>query len=158
MAASEWYCESVVFEPDIVALDTEIQEFVLVVEVKTTKTEFGFVERQLKEYMAAMHCPVGLIVTPERLWIYRDRYQGPREESIIQVGTFDVAGVFKFEPSETPQNAESAFQNRVQEWLENLGTEAGISALPDDLRHAAQLCILPAVSHGAIRAGHARTA
>jgi len=157
-AASEWYCESVVFEPDIVALDKEIQEFVLVVEVKTTSTEFEFIECQLKRYMADMHCPVGLFVTPERLRIYRNRYLGPKEESIVLMGQFDVTGVFKFKPSEAPQNVEPAFQNFVQEWLENLGTEAGISALPDDLRRAAQLYILPAIAHGTIRAGHARTA
>jgi len=74
------------------------------------------------------------------------------------MGEFDVTGVFKFTPSEAPQNAEPAFQNLVQEWLENLGTEAGIRALPDDLRRAAQLYILPAIAHGTIRVGHARTA
>jgi hypothetical protein len=147
------------FRPDIVALDNEAQQFVLVAEAKTTipDAEFSSTERQLKWYMASMRCPVGLLVTPQRLRIYHDQYRGSPEDSVILVGDFDVSQVFK-KFDLLRRDADPAFQSLVQEWLENLGTEAGMNALPDDLRDAARLYLLPAVTHGALRAGHPRVA
>jgi hypothetical protein len=147
------------FRPDIVALDNDAQQFALVAEAKTIipATEFDSTERQLKWYMASMRCPVGLLVTPQCLRIYRDQYRGLPEDSVILVGDFDVSQVFKqFDPLR--RDADPAFQTLVQEWLESLGSDAAMNALPEELREAAQLYLLPAITHGALRAGHPRVA
>jgi hypothetical protein len=147
------------FQPDIVSLDNEAQQFVLVAEAKTTipDAEFDSTERQLKWYMASMRCPVGLLVTPQRLRIYRDQYSGSPDDSVILVGDFDVSQVFKkFDPLR--RDADPAFQTLVQEWLEGLGSDAAMNSLPEELREAAQLYLLPAITHGALRAGHPRVA
>lgn len=146
------------FEPDIVALGTEIQEFVLVAEVKMTIRDLKFVERQLKQYMAAMRCPVGLLITPQRLRIYRDGYKGLPEESVELVGEFDVAKVFNFTTPESSPDAAPAFQAMVQEWLDRLTTESVLRALSAELRRAVEMYIAPALSQGVVRAGHPRVA
>lgn len=67
------YCEIMAFEPDIVVTGPEPSEIALVVEVKASSRAIGESERQLKSYMAAVRSPVGLLVTPDWLRIYRDR-------------------------------------------------------------------------------------
>jgi hypothetical protein len=52
---------------------------------------------QIKKFMAAMRCPVGLLVTPETLLLFSDRYLSSSEDSIAQVAEFDIKGVFNFE-------------------------------------------------------------
>jgi hypothetical protein len=49
-----------------------------------------------------------------------------------------------------------AFEQLVQSWLEGLATESGLRELPTELRSTAQLYIVPAVTKGAVRAGHPR--
>jgi hypothetical protein len=100
-----------------------------------------------------MRCPVGVLVTPERLWLFRDRYLSSSEDSITQVGEFDVRSVLNFEHARTGRADALAFEQLVQSWLEGLATESGLRELPSP---AAQLYIVPAISQGAIRAGHPR--
>jgi len=145
------------FEPDIIVTGPESWEIALVVEVKTNLGDLENSERQLKRFMAGMRCPVGLLVTPQRLWLYRDRYLASSEDSITRVGEFDVHNVFNFEQSGAGHKDALAFERVVQSWLEGLGTESGLGELPAELRRAAQWYIVPALSQGAIRAGHPRS-
>jgi hypothetical protein len=144
------------FGPDIIVTDPESSDVVLVVEVKTSEGNLGSSERQLKRYMAGMRCPVGILATPKRLRLYRDRYLGTSEDSIARVAEFDTKHVLKFKISEDDRRGEYQFVQRIQAWLEGLDSEAGLRELPDDLRRAAQLYIFPAVSQGVVRARRPR--
>ncbi|MGA8029203.1 MAG: hypothetical protein WB992_18845 [Bryobacteraceae bacterium] len=62
------------FEPDIIVTGPEPSEIALVAEVNISSRSIEDSEYQLKNYMAAIRSPVGLLVTPEHLRIYRDRY------------------------------------------------------------------------------------
>jgi len=153
--SQECYSQTMAFEPDIIVADPETSDIALVVEAKTSVPDLKNSERQLKRYMAAMHCPVGLIVTPLRLWLYRDRYLSSSEDSVARIAEFDIDRVLNFEQGYGVRDA-FAFERLVQEWLEGLGTEAGLRELPPDLRRAVQSYIVPAISQGVVRAGHPR--
>jgi len=145
------------FEPDIIVTGAESSEIALVAEVKTNIRDIESTKLQLKKFMAAMRCPVGLLVTPDRLWLFRDRYLSSSEDSIAQVAEFDVKSVLNFERARTGRADALAFEQLVQSWLEGLDTESGLRELPSELRRAAQLYIVPAISQGTIRAGHPRS-
>jgi len=144
------------FEPDIIVTGAESSEIALVAEVRTDIRDVETSKPQLRKFMAAMRCPVGLLVTPERLWLFSDRYLSSSEDSIAQIAEFDTKGVFNFERARTGRANELAFEQLVQSWLEGLATESGLRELPSDLRRAAQSYILPAISQGTVRAGHPR--
>lgn len=59
------------FEPAIIVTGHDPSEVALVVEVKTSSRALEDSERELKRYMAGVASPMGLLVTPERLFIYR---------------------------------------------------------------------------------------
>jgi hypothetical protein len=145
-----------IFEPDIIVTGPEPSDVMLVVEVKTTSGHLDNAERQLTKYMAAMRSPVGMLVTPEKLWLYRDQYLSTSEESIKRVGEFDVGNILRFDAERGNRNVTVDFENTVQTWIEGLTTESGLRGLPPDLRRAVQSHIVPAISQGIIRAGHPR--
>ena len=144
------------FRPDIIVTDPDTSEITLVVEAKTSLQDIESSERQLKRYMSGTLCPVGLIVTPQQLRLYRNRYLPSSEDSIELVGAFDVHDVLNFERSGAGRNDASKFEGLVQGWLEGLSSEAGLRELPAELRRAAQWYISPAVSQGIVRAAHPR--
>ena len=150
------------FEPDIVVTGPEPSEIALVVEVKTSSRSIDESERQLKKYMAAVGSPVGLLVTPDLLWIYRDQYLPSPEHSIIRVGEFEAKGLFRFERSNFERSNKVtadtlSFERQVQSWLETLSTESGLRELAPDLRRAVQMYLVPALLQGAVRCGHPRS-
>lgn len=144
------------FDPDIVVTGPEAWNIELIAETKLSSSQLDESERQLKAYMASMNIPIGLLVTPNRLRLYSDRYVSPPEDSIALVGEFDVTDLLNFQPfAEDPRSAR-AFEQIVQNWLESLSTESGRGKLPADLRRAAQSYIVPALEQGAVRAAHPR--
>jgi hypothetical protein len=145
------------FEPDILITSADGSELLLVAETKWHDKDVPNAESQLKEYMIAMGSPIGLIVTPTRLRIYRDRYLTPPENSIKLIGEFDVRQLFGSHSGQAGRNAAASFENDVQDWLESLSAKPPGDELAPEFRHAAELNIHPAVSQGIIRAGHPRS-
>jgi hypothetical protein len=145
------------FEPDIIVTVAEGSEISLVAEVKTSLRDLEASKLQLKKFMAGMRCPVGLLVTPERLLLFRDRYLSSSTDSIAEIGEFDVKGVLNFKLRPGPAQS-LKFEQLVQSWLERLATESGLCDLPPGLRRVVQLDILPAISQSPVRAGHPSSA
>src|SRR5579871_4380360 len=104
------------FEPDIVVTGPEASEVALVVEVKTSSRAIDDSERRLKSYMADVGSPVGLLVTPERILVYRDQYLPSLEDSIKKVGEFDVTDLLRFEVTGNAASDALAFERQVQSW------------------------------------------
>jgi hypothetical protein len=147
------------FEPDIIVTGPEVWNTRLVVDATLNLGDLQSTERQLKTYMSGLGCPLSLLVTPERLLIYRNRYLGATpEDSITRVGEFDVRHVFDFVPRGDGHRAAAQFESFVQDWLERLNTESGLSELPANLRGAVESYISPALFEGAIGAAHPRPA
>jgi hypothetical protein len=144
------------FGPDIVVTERDGWEPALVVEAETSLCDLESAERQLKTYMSGTRCPIGLIVSPQQLRLYRNRYESTSQDPIELVGTFDVRDVLHYRPPGDGGDDAFEFEGFVQEWIEGLGTESGLQELPAQLRRAVEWYILPAVSQGDVRAAHPR--
>ena len=141
------------FEPDILVTTPGEPQVTLVVEAKTHVPDLEHVEAGLKQYMVGMQCPVGVLITPEHLWLYRDFYTSRAPDSVRRVGDYDLTTVWR----QLPPAQESQFEAFVQNWLEDLA-RAPLSRLPKDLRDALREYIIPAIAGGDIRAAHPRYA
>lgn len=137
------------FSPDIFVATAE--GFKIVIQAKTRVRDLQRTEAQLKEYMVGMQIPVGILATPETIWLYRDAFTGRSPKSVQRVGEYRTAAFWPYTPR---QDAE--FEAFVQHWLEDLkiGTP---SEVPADLREALREYVLPAVTSGSVRAAHPRT-
>jgi hypothetical protein len=152
--------------PDILVTAFDSPRILLVVEAKFAVKELGDVEQALKRYMVKMGAPVGLLITPKLIGIYRNQYRDKSESSVERVRLFDVP---KLGPSlarfsqhiedrsdRKVSSAALVFEENVQAWLEDLR----ISGLPQEIapefQDAFSDYILPALSEGVIRAAHPR--
>jgi hypothetical protein len=137
------------FQPDIII--TTPDGIALVVEAKVTVPNLQRTEEDLKRYMVGMSCPIGLLITPERMWLYRDSYTTRSPQSIHRVGEFDLKPLWR----QAPPSQAAPFELFVQQWLEDLNTQP-TKELPIELREALREYVLPAVTSGEVRAAHPR--
>jgi hypothetical protein len=54
----------------------------MVIAAKVTMTDLPHTEVALKQYMVGMQYPFGLLITPEKGWVYRDLYFSLSPESV----------------------------------------------------------------------------
>jgi len=148
-----------VFEPDLIITADEGTDFLLVVELKREPTHLAETESQLRQYMLAMRCPVGLLATPRTLRIYCDQYISATEDSVKLIGEYAAPDDWALlDGRRNAKDAGVAFEDVVRAWLEGLSTEPGFRSLPPDLREAAEHYLVPALNQGAVRAAHPRAA
>ena len=123
------------------------------VEVKGNVADRKSAEAALKSYMVHVSCPVGMLVTPEQVRFYRNRYTGYTPQTIEMIGecaTGELLG--------TPTRGaaiESDLERTVEEWLES-SRAGGDGSWPLAVREAIESSVLPAVSGGIVRAGGPR--
>lgn len=148
------------FEPDVIVTSSEGLGVLLVAEVKLSLTDKSQAEEQLKRYMVSMRCPVGLLVTPERLWIYSDSYSVAGLESVECVGEFPLFGLraLRLDADAFSRQPAFALEQAVQRWLEGLSTESERQTLPPALREALEEYVVPALNEGQVRAAGPRAA
>ena len=135
------------FQPDIIV--TGPDGVTLVVEAKASLPNLERTEEQLRNYMIGMQCPTGILVTPERMWVYRDLYASP--PNIERVYEFEMRSLW---PQPPPADAAS-FELFVQQWLEHLNQQP-TQGLPRKVAEAFWEYVLPAVGSGEVRAAHPR--
>jgi hypothetical protein len=147
----------VAFEPDIIVSDNDGTSLLLVAEVKSGRPPLHALkktETQLKQYMIGMRCGVGMLVTPHKLRIYRDRYLGYEPDSIEMVGEFEfpvgTSGI------ESGRDVASRFEALVQHWLESLKDPNARVRLSSSLRDAIEEHVAPVLRSGEVRAAHHR--
>jgi|SRR5271154_4365615 hypothetical protein len=145
-------------QADIIVSSADATEVKLVVEAKLRLANLPETEHRLKSFMLQLGCPLGLLVSPQRLWVYLDRFTSYSEDSVERLGDFNVEGLIKFQ-SPAAQDGENhyAFENAVQDWLESLSTAGTLERVKDPklfeiIRHY----ILPAVETGVVRAAGPR--
>lgn len=144
------------FHPDIVVLSSESPQILLAVEAKTMEADAANLSNQLKQYLLRMSCPLGLIVYPGSVSLYRNEFSALGAESIREVGTFR----FRVPPwgvRELEQGGERDFERRVQTWLEQLARTSEVSAGSPEMKIAFENYVLPALSGARIRAAGPRT-
>jgi hypothetical protein len=107
--------------------------------------------------MLQVRCPVGALISPGRLWIYRDRFTSSSEESVERLGEFDIDGLLPFQPVPADLRAAAvAFETAVQDWLESLPSANTRELFKDaKLRSAIDHYIVPAIENGIVGAAGA---
>lgn len=139
------------FQPDILVTSLNEPQVRLVIEAKPNLTNLDRTEAELKQYMVLMQCPIGMLITPDRMWLYRDSYTARTPDSIHRVGEYNVKALWRDPP---PLQA-ARFEAFVQQRLEDLA-KTPAQELPSDLRDALREYILPAITSGEVRAAHPR--
>jgi hypothetical protein len=74
---------------DIIVTSPDSTEIRLIAEAKLSLPDITSAEKDLKLAMLRMASPVGLLVTPEKMWVYVDRYVSQSPESVDRVAEFD---------------------------------------------------------------------
>lgn len=145
-------------QADIIVSSPDSTEVKLVVEAKLQTPNLPETERQLKDFMLQVRCPLGLIVSPKRLWVYLDRFTSYSEDSIERIGEFDITGMIKFNlPYQPSTGVGVIFENAVQAWLEDLSNTVTRGQVKDHkLLQIISHYILPAVETGVVRAAGPR--
>jgi len=136
------------FHPDIVV--TTPDGMMLVAEAKVTLPDLAHTEEDLKKYMFGMQCPVGLLITPQRMWLYQDSYTARSPDSVKRVAEFDLKPLW-----DQPPVKGMPFDAFVQHWLEELAAQP-TRGLPAEMREAFREYVLPAITNGELRAAHPR--
>src|SRR5438270_1674383 len=110
--------------PDIIVTSTDSPRVLIAVAALQHNTAMESATHQLRHYMVKMSCPVGLLVLPEDLYIYRNRYTGADEKAIDEIGHYQLGNVFQMfanlSSAKTPEAKEDLFESYVQDWLEHL--------------------------------------
>jgi hypothetical protein len=142
-------------QADIIVSSPDSTEVKLVVEAKLQTPNLAETERQLKNFMLQLRCPLGLLISPKRLWVYLDRFTSYSEDSIERLGEFNIEGLIKLRSSASGGGV--AFENAVQNWLEHLSSSTTRGQVSDPkLREVINHYILPAVETGIVRAAGPR--
>lgn len=139
--------------PDLVVLSNELLEYTLAVEVKAGEAwDLDRTENRLGTFMEQVSCPVGLIITPKQILVYRNTYQEP---------TLKRIGEFQFEPDRYdwhaalngPPGQERAFlfERAVQDWLDGLVNPGERALLPKGLRECFDQYVVPSLLQGELR-------
>lgn len=148
------------FKPDIIVTHGDVHELVLVVDVRQHLADLEAVELGLRRYMSGTRCPLGMLVTPQTLRLYRDRYTGDGKGPVELVGEYSVEGLFA--PDLANATRASAAQrdfeleDTVQSWLEQLTDGRERARLPRSLREGIEAHVLPALEESEISAAHIR--
>src|SRR2546423_8485963 len=111
-------------QPDILVTAPDSPNILLVVEVHLHLTDIEKNESALKHYMFQMGVPVGMLVSPKLMAIYRHRYREYSEKSVERIGVFKIPdswSVFDFShlsPEEISNSNDSKtafiFEHNVQ--------------------------------------------
>lgn len=134
---------------DLVVLAPDLPETRLVVEIKRGSFDRDGTIGQLKTYMAARNCAIGLLLTPDETWLLRDTYEGSGADAIKEAGTYPTTALLGL--AEVPQD-EAALVRAVELWLEGL-TTGSADSVRDDVRHEVSRYLLPAITEGRVASG-----
>jgi hypothetical protein len=137
------------FQPDIIISTPDGR--LMVIEAKVAMSDFAQTEEALKGYMVAMQYPFGLLITPEKGWVYRDSYASVSPSSIHRVEEFNSSPMWRQNPPRDPLE----FEAFIQQWIEDLA-DFPSQSLPPRLKDIVQGYVLPAIAVGEVRAAHPR--
>jgi hypothetical protein len=136
-------------KPDFVVFARDLPETRLVVEVKRPEVDREAVLAQMKAYMAARHCPIGLLVTSTETWLLRDTYEGSRTDAIRAEGPYSTTELLGLDI--VPED-EQRLELEVERWLEGL-TSGSADAIRENVRGDLSPYLLPAVTEGRVASG-----
>src|SRR5436305_3357344 len=145
--------------PDILVTSADSPQTLIAVEARLDRKALENAIPRLRHYMVKMSCPVGLLILPDELYIYRNRYTGTEENAIEQIGRYKVEAFQQFVgiAAEHVSKARGRlFESYVQQWLEHLPKSDDIRRLAPDLKDALETYVVPALESGVVRAAGPR--
>ena len=146
--------------PDILVTSPDSPQILMAVEARLDRKALEGAIQQLRHYMAKMSCPVGLLVLPDALYIFRNRYTGIEENAIEQIGHYQMSEAFqRFARASTEHGVKAKgrlFESYVQQWLEHLPTSDDVERFAPELKDALETHVLPALESGVVRAAGPR--
>jgi hypothetical protein len=146
------------FHPDIIVTGADSSRVLIAVEAKTDEREFRVVAEDIRKYLSSMSCPLGLLVFPERLWLYQNTFSGTDESSIEERGPYRTPqAVWRFGGIDHNKNPRQ-FEAAVQVWLEELAERQEMVDASPELQSAFEAYVLPSLTSGVIRAAGPRAA
>lgn len=144
--------------PDILVTSPD-GEYLMIVEVKLNDVDIRAQNaiEQLRSFMAAIGCSVGLVVTGERVILLRDSLKESNGASVHIVGEAKLPD-FLLPPADEQWkgNPSLEFESRVQRWLEKLKLTANTDNLPVDLKALLGGSIIGLLRLGEVRAAGPR--
>ena len=142
---------------DIVVRSKESNEIRLICEAKMYSEQVETGEARLKQAMARLSCPLGLLFTPNILRVYADRYTSDNPlDSVELIGEFDSRPLLPSSLASGTRNVEE-FESAVQKWLERLPQDFSSTTITDDrLRSILGTFVVPAVASGQVSAAAPR--
>lgn len=145
------------FQPDIVVASPGQSSAHLVVEVRLRAEDNRNASAALKHYMLRMRSPTGILVTRDRVSIFRDSFQSDSEQSVQEVGAIPTSRIPELQSFAMGLSTDPvAFEDAVQSWLVQLrnrmvhGFATGVDPILGE--H-----VMPALAMGEIRAGGPRS-
>jgi len=139
------------FDPGIVVTEPGSSHVLLIVEAKAGGSETTS-EPQLRNYIWEMGCPVGLLVSPSKIVLYRNLFTGYSDESVERVGAYPAPlGWSRY----ADRNCGIEFESRVQSWLEGLKNDRA-SELTDEAAGAFEQFVISGLLQGEIHAAGPR--
>ena len=102
---------------------------------------------QLGSFMTRNNCPLGLLVTPDQTWLFRNTYE--IEDAIEEIAQFDTPTLLGV--SETP-DSEAELEQLVGRWLESL-TSGSTANVQEQVAHDVARYLLPEVTEGRVESG-----
>lgn len=143
------------FSPDIIVTGEDTPRILLAAEAKLSRPISKEDETRLKTYMLQMRCPIGLLITPDVVEVFRDTYTAHSEISVVRVASFPSPNTwqnFKVSHQGEPR-PELRFEQAVKSWLEELASIPSIflSQSPKETREALSDYVLPALTQGVVR-------
>jgi hypothetical protein len=155
------------FSPDIIVTGEDTPKTLLVVEARLNPRILKEDESQLKSYMLHMRCPIGLLVTPDVIEVFRDNYTAHSENSVERVGSFPAPkdwDIFRVphhgSNSKDPADTHLGFhfEETVKSWLEQLAASpsAFLKEFPKETRETLTDYVVPALTQGVVRSSGPR--
>jgi hypothetical protein len=137
--------------PDVYVTSGEGDGLALVAQVKTSGEGLEDAKKQLRHYMLAARCPVGLLVTPERTLILRDTLEDYSEGSISVVGDYPTGALLRLDVVPT---GERDLEQAVVSWLRSLiaNWPAMVPTAPDAREPVAEY-VVPNIADGRVVSG-----
>ena len=143
------------YQPDVLVVSPDDYTVHLVVEAKLVSGRDEAAEMALKSYMMRIRAPTGILVTRDKISIFRESFTDYTPESIREVeGSIPTNKCPELQPFAMGLNKDPvAFEDAVQQWLDGLqyrilnGFTHGEDANRLLVEH-----VLPALLKGEVRA------
>ena len=141
------------FQPDILVERQDSHDLVMVVEAKIQDDVPRDLEGRLLDYMRGRGCDFAVLVTSHTITVFRDPTW---PDALEKTGPLPLGDLFEPLSPLTGAEAGFAFENRVQDWIEEFASGRFDARVPPATQDALRRELLPYLGSVEVRAAHPR--